>query len=195
MSRSRREKDHEPAAAPDDARRQTLATLFGASLAGAGLGVPQSAEAKGVQMAPLPEDEKFMRLALAEAAQGDFPFGAVIVRDGKVLAAGHNSGITTNDPTAHGEMVAIHGFLAGHPAVELQGTTLYTSGEPCPMCMGAIVWCGIGRVVFAASIEELSTRIGQIMVTSRAIADAAPFATISITGGVLAKDALALFKT
>jgi tRNA(adenine34) deaminase len=177
-----------------DSRRRTLMSLVGASLAGAGLAMPRSADAKGVLMAHLPEDEKFMRLALAEAARGDFPFGTVIVQDGKVLATGHNKGVTTDDPTAHGEMVAIHTFLAGHPAALLRGTTLYTSGEPCPMCMGAIVWCGIGRVVFAASIAELSARMGQIMVTSRVIADAAPFATISITGGVLAKEALALFE-
>ncbi len=182
-------------AASVEVRRRDLATLFGASLVGAGLGATRSAGAKGVLMASLPEDETFMRLALAEAARGDFPFGAVIVRDGAVLATGHNSGIATNDPTAHGEMVAIRTFLSGRPAGELQGTTLYTTGEPCPMCMSAIVWCGIGRVVFAASIEELSTRIGQIMVPSRAIADAAPFATLSITGGVLAAEALALFKT
>jgi guanine deaminase len=168
--------------------------LFGASLAGAWVGVRHAADAKGVLMAPLPEDERFMRLALAQAALGDFPFGTVIVRDGKVLAQGHNIGMRSNDPTAHGEMVAIRGFLAERPAAELPGTTLYTSGEPCPMCMGAIVWCGIGRIVFAASIEQLSTRIGQIMVTSKKIADAAPFATISMTGGVLADEALALFE-
>jgi guanine deaminase len=91
-------------------------------------------------------------------------------------------------------MVAIRRFVAARPAGELKGTTLYTSGEPCPMCMGAILWCGIGRVVFAASIEELATKIGQIMLTSRAVADAAPFATISITGGVLSAEALALFS-
>jgi guanine deaminase len=193
MSRHGRGQDPKPTA-PDKGRREALTALFGAGSAGAELGAPQAADVKGVPVAPMAEDETFMRLALAEAARGDFPFGAVIVRDGKVLASGHNSGIMTNDPTAHGEMVAIHGFLARHPAAELQGTTLYTSGEPCPMCMGAIVWCGIGRVVFAASIAELSTRIGQIMVTSRQIADAAPFATISITGGVLAAEALALFE-
>jgi tRNA(adenine34) deaminase len=61
------------------------------------------------------------------------------------------------------------------------------------MCMSAILWCGIGRVVFAASIGELATRQGRIMLTSRAVADAAPFATIAITGGVLSAEALALF--
>jgi tRNA(Arg) A34 adenosine deaminase TadA len=60
--------------------------------------------------------------------------------------------------------------------------------------MGAILWCGFGRLVFAASIAELSTRIGQIMTTGEQLANAAPFAKIDITGGVLAKDALALFR-
>ena len=144
-------------------------------------------------MAPLPEDEAFMRMALAEAANGDYPFGAVIVRVGEVVAKGRNLGKTNNDPTAHGEMVAIRNFVAERPAAEFAKTTLYTSGEPCPMCMGAILWCGIGRVVFAASIEELATRIGQIMLPSRKLADAAPFADIAITGGVLSSEALAPF--
>ena len=135
-----------------------------------------------------------MRLALAEASRGDFPFGAVIMKGGRVLSSGHNSGKTMNDPTAHGEMMAIRHFVAERPASELHGATLYTTGEPCPMCMGAIIWCGIGRVVFAASIEELATRLGQIMVNSRALADAAPFANIETTGGVLSKEALALFS-
>jgi tRNA(adenine34) deaminase len=178
---------------PGNDRRQALATLLGAGLAGATLAAPRQAWAGATQMAPLPGDEHFMRIAIAEAARGDFPFGAVIVRDGDVLSTGRNLGRTTNDPTAHGEMVAIRRFVAVRPAAELQGTTLYTSGEPCPMCMSAILWCGIGRVVFAASIDELATKLGQIMLTSRAVADAAPFATIAITGGVLSAEALALF--
>ena len=62
------------------------------------------------------------------------------------------------------------------------------------MCMGAIVWCGIARVVYGASIAELATKIGQIMVTDTEIADKTPFADIDITGGVLKAEALALFK-
>ena len=174
--------------------RHWRACLLGAGLAGATLSAPGRARAEATRMAPIPGDELFMRMAIAEAAQADFPFGAVIVRDGNVVAVGRNQGTSTNDPTAHGEMVAIRRFVAARPASELKGTTLYTSGEPCPMCMGAILWCGIGRVVFAASIEELATKIGQIMLTSRAVADAAPFATISITGGVLSAEALALFS-
>jgi tRNA(adenine34) deaminase len=175
-------------------RRQTLATLLGAGLASVAMSAPGRARADATRMAPIPDDELFMRMALAEASQADFPFGAVIVRDGKVLATGRNLGKLTNDPTAHGEMVAIRRFVAARPADELKGTTLYTSGEPCPMCMGAILWCGFSRVVYAASIEELATKIGQIMLTSRAVADAAPFATIAITGGVLSAEALALFS-
>ncbi len=91
-------------------------------------------------------------------------------------------------------MVAIRRFLAEHRPEALRGTTIYTSGESCPMCMCAIVWCGIGRVVFGASIEQLSTKIGQIMVTDMVIADKTPFETVSITGGVLAEEAMKLFK-
>ena len=98
------------------------------------------------------DDERFMRMAIEEARLADFPFGAVIVRDGKVLAHGRNLGRTFGDPTAHGEMVAIRRFLDKYPPGALRGTTLYTSGEPCVMCMGAILWCHIGRLVFAASV-------------------------------------------
>ena len=68
------------------------------------------------------------------------------------------------------------------------------TSESCPMCMGAIVWCGIARVVYGASIAELATKIGQIMVTDAEIADKTPFAEIALTGGVLAEESLKLFK-
>ncbi len=89
--------------------------------------------------------------------------------------------------------MAIRNFVAERPAEELKDATIYTTGEPCPMCMAAIIWSGLTRVVFAASIEELSTRLGQIMIKSDAIAAAAPFAQVEITGGVLSKEAMALF--
>ena len=139
------------------------------------------------------EDMRFMRMALDEARQGDFPFGAVIVRDGSVIARGRNLGRTTDDPTAHGEMVAIRRCLADHGSAALRGSTLYTSGEPCAMCMGAILWCHLGRLVFAASVAQLATKIDQIMLSSAEHAAKAPFAPISITGGVLADEAMQLF--
>jgi tRNA(Arg) A34 adenosine deaminase TadA len=150
--------------------------------------------------APLPafadaaaDDERFMRLALMEARRADFPFGAVIVRYGKVISRGRNLGKSTGDPTAHGEMVAIRRCLTTHGRAALKGSTLYTSGEPCAMCMGAILWCGIGRLVFAASMDQLAAKIDQIMVPSAELASKAKFAPISITGGVLADEAMQLF--
>jgi len=140
------------------------------------------------------EDERFMRIALDEARQADFPFGAVIVRDGQVLTRGRNLGRTNGDPTAHGEMVAIRRCLADHGSAALRGSTLYTTGEPCAMCMGAILWCRVGRLVFAASVDELAAILDQIMISSADIAAKTPFVPITITGGVLADEALRLFR-
>jgi tRNA(adenine34) deaminase len=139
------------------------------------------------------EDERFMRIAIAEAKRADFPFGAVIVREGKILARGRNLGRRQDDPTAHGEMVAIRRCIASHGSRVMRGSTLYTSGEPCAMCMGAILWSHFGRLVFAASVEQLATKIDQIMISSADLAAKAPFAPITIKGGVLADEAMKLF--
>jgi pyrimidine deaminase RibD-like protein len=119
---------------------------------------------------PTAEDVIFMRMAIEEARLADFPFGAVIVRDGAVMARGRNMGRTNQDPTAHGEMDAIRKCLAEHGPATLRGSTLYTSGEPCAMCMG---------VVFAASVTQLATKIDQIMLSSAEVAAKASFAPIS----------------
>jgi tRNA(adenine34) deaminase len=145
-----------------------------------------------VALAPA-EDQAFMRLALDEARRGDYPFGAVIVRADKVIARGRNLGKVRDDPTAHAEMTAIRRCLADHGSAALRGSTLYATGEPCPMCMGAIIWCHVGRLVFAASIKQLATRINQIMVPCADIAANAPFASITIKAGVLADEAMKLF--
>src|SRR5215470_10076614 len=83
-------------------RRAVIAGLTAAAVLPAAPRVAAAAEA---------DDERFMRIAIAEARRADFPFGAVIVRDGKILARGRNLGRTTDDPTAHGEMVAIRQAL------------------------------------------------------------------------------------
>src|SRR5258705_8251988 len=171
---------------PDPTRRSFVA----GSVATAAFPTFALAQAGGPTSA---EDERFMRMAIEEARQADFPFGAVIVRDGAVIARGRNLGRTNRDPTAHGEMVAIRSCLADHGPAALRGSTLYTSGEPCAMCMGAIIWCHLGRMVFAASVDQLATRIDQIMVSSAEIRAKSVFVPISITGGVLADEAMALF--
>ena len=139
-----------------------------------------------------PEDERFMRMALDEARQGDYAFGCVITRGSEMIARGRNLGRTNDDPTAHGEMVAIRGALAGRGSAALRGATLYTSGEPCIMCMGAIVWCGIGRLVFAASVPQIGRLFDQVMITSAEVAERAKWDPITITGGVLADEAVKL---
>jgi tRNA(Arg) A34 adenosine deaminase TadA len=141
-----------------------------------------------------PEDERFIRMALDEARQGDYAFGCVITRDGQVIAHGHNLGKTNDDPTAHGEMVAIRRCLADHGSAALRGATLYTSGEPCVMCMGAIVWCGLGRLVFAASVPQIGSLMNQIMISSGEIAARAKWDPIAITGGVLSDEAMKLLR-
>jgi guanine deaminase len=82
------------------------------------------------------------------------PFGAVIVQEGKVIAAGQNSVTTTNDPTAHAEVVAIRHACAALGRFELHGCTLYTSCEPCPMCLAAAYWARVDAVYFAATQED-----------------------------------------
>lgn len=165
---------------------------FMAGLAGTAV-LPMAANAQSAGP-PTAADVTFMRMAIEEARRADFPFGAVIVRDGAVIARGRNRGRTNRDPTAHGEMDAIRKCIAAHGPAALRGSMLYTSGEPCAMCMGAILWCHVGRLVFAASATQLATKIDQIMVSSADIAAKAPFAPIAITGGVLADEAMALFK-
>ncbi|MFG1187042.1 nucleoside deaminase [Xanthobacter aminoxidans] len=161
---------------------------------------PSESRAEAVLGPPRPEDEGLMREAIALAAQSDFPFGAVIARGGEVLSRGPNLGRQLNDPTAHAEMVAIRRFLAARSADELKGATIYASAEPCPMCMGAILWCGLSRVVFGASLEQVAAKYGrQLQIgmpaldVARTMAEAAPFLKVEITGGVLAPEALALF--
>ena len=170
--------------------------LVTGALGAMALPLVKPARARNVQQTATEADERFMRIALEEAALGDDPyfFGAVIVRDGEVLARGRNLWNQQQDPTAHGEMVAIRRFLAEHGMEKLKGTTLYSSGESCPMCMGAIIWCGIARVVYGASIAQLATKMGQITITDAEIADKTPFADIALTGGVLAEESLKLFK-
>jgi len=141
-----------------------------------------------------PHDTRFMEMAIAEATKAAFPFGAVIVKNNEVIARGYNRTGVDHDPTAHGEMVAIRACLAAHGPDALKEATLYTSGEPCCMCMGAIIWCEIGRLVYAASVTQLSTKIGQIMLSAEDVAAKTPFMQIDIAGGVLDQKAMALFK-
>jgi tRNA(adenine34) deaminase len=102
-----------------------------------------------------PRDEYFMRLALREAERApehdDVPVGAVIVKDGEVIGAGHNERELRNDPTAHAETLALREASAALGSWRVLDAVIYVTLEPCTMCAGAIVLARIPRVVFAAS--------------------------------------------
>lgn len=87
------------------------------------------------------------------------PFGAVVVRKGKVVGEGWNRVIALNDPTAHGEVSAIRDACHKTKSFSLEGCEIYTTGQPCPMCLGAIYWARIARIFYGFSIEE-AARIG-----------------------------------
>jgi tRNA(Arg) A34 adenosine deaminase TadA len=87
------------------------------------------------------------------------PFGAVIVKDGAMIAEGTNQVTLTNDPTAHAEILAIRKGCAKLGVFELQGCEIYASCEPCPMCLGAIYWARLSRIYFASAAADAS-RIG-----------------------------------
>src|SRR5579863_9511603 len=82
------------------------------------------------------------------------PFGAVVVKDGVVIAEAANQVTSTNDPTAHAEVVAIREACRKLAAFDLDGCEIYTSCEPCPMCLGAIYWSHLARVYFANGHDD-----------------------------------------
>ncbi|HMV14627.1 MAG TPA: nucleoside deaminase [Chitinophagales bacterium] len=82
------------------------------------------------------------------------PFGCVIVKDGKIVGEGHNQVTSTNDPTAHAEVVAIRNACKNLNSFQLEGCEVYTSCEPCPMCLGAIYWARPSKVYFANTRED-----------------------------------------
>jgi len=102
-----------------------------------------------------PRDEYFMRLALREASRAlehdDIPVGAVVVKDGEVIGAGHNEREIRADPTAHAEMIALRDAARALGSWRVLDSVLYVTLEPCTMCAGAIVLARIPRVVFGTS--------------------------------------------
>lgn len=105
------------------------------------------------------DDKGFMQRAIelsnkaVETNMGG-PFGCVVVKDGKIIAEGHNSVTGTNDPTAHAEMVAIRNACKELNTFQLDDCVIYTSCEPCPMCFGAIYWARPKKVYFACTKED-----------------------------------------
>lgn len=105
------------------------------------------------------QNKQFMRAAIEQARQGmdqneGGPFGAVVVKEGQIIGRGNNKVTSTNDPTAHAEVVAIRDACRHLNSFQLEGCILYTSCEPCPMCLGAIYWARPEKVYFGCTRED-----------------------------------------
>lgn len=135
-----------------------------------------------------------MNAALVEAAkaaaEGEVPVGAVVVRDGKVIARGHNQPIKTSDPTAHAEVVALRRAARKAGNYRLADCDLYVTVEPCAMCLGALVQSRVRRLVFGAS-DPKAGAVSSVM--------AFPFDRLNhrpeVVAGVLAEESAALLRS
>ena len=179
-------------------RRDVLWTLLLA--AGGGIGAlsanaPRAAAAERVEAIPTSRRESAMRRAIAVARRNAaYPFGAVITRiaDGHVLAEGVNA--SSKNPMLHGEVAAMEDYLHRHGNRDWADMVLYTTAEPCAMCMSALVWAGIGGVVFGTSLAGLKRAgIDQIDIPAANIVAASPFWHGELLGGVLANETDRLF--
>ena len=104
-------------------------------------------------------EDPFMKEAIREAFEGisnghGGPFGAVVVKDGRIIGRGHNRVLSDHDPTCHGEVSAIRDACRNLGTHDLSGSVIYTTGEPCPMCLFACIWANISRIIYGATIED-----------------------------------------
>ena len=108
------------------------------------------------------EHKLYLKMTVEEASKGiragdGGPFGAIIVRDEKIIGRGHNCVLSSNDPTAHAEISAIRKACAHEKTPHLSGATLYSNFEPCPMCLAAIYWADIRHLYFCSGREVAET--------------------------------------
>lgn len=143
-------------------------------------------------------EQDFMKLAITRAregiALGQSPFGAVVVLDHRVVAATHNTVWLDTDPTAHAEVNCVRASTKALSTTDLKGTTLYSTCEPCPMCLAAIHWAKVDRVVFGASIADAAEAgFNELPIAARTLA-AMGRSPLIVEGGLLVEDCVALFQ-
>lgn len=145
------------------------------------------------------KDTVFMRgaVALSKAAveHGNEPFGAVLVKDGKIVFTNENRIYTRHDPTFHAEAGLICDFCAETGITDLREYTLYSSCEPCFMCSGAMVWVKLGRLVYAASNEELEAILGNEGCNCSKMVFDNSFWRPQVTAGLLREESLAVLRS
>jgi len=140
------------------------------------------------------DDEAFMRLAMVEANVAPFPFGCILVKGNEVIATGRSGETGTYDPTAHAEINAIRSACTHLQSIDLSGTTLYSTCEPCPMCFSASWWAKIDRIVFWISLEESAKLFGPEILVSSAYLNEKGDNKIKITGGILQDEIMWLYN-
>jgi tRNA(Arg) A34 adenosine deaminase TadA len=139
-----------------------------------------------------------MRLAIARTrdgiAAGQSPFGSVIVYEGRVIAATHNTVWLDTDPTAHAEVNALRLAARTLKSIDLKGSTLFSTCEPCPMCLSAIHWAKVDRVVFGASIADAAAAgFSELAVAAKELARLGQ-SPLMVEGGLLAEECAGLFE-
>ena len=142
-------------------------------------------------------DAEFLRLAIAKAregiAAGQSPFGSVIVRGAQVVAAAHNTVWRDTDPTAHAEVNSIRAAAHALGTIDLSACVLYSTCEPCPMCLSAIHWSKIRRLVYGAEIADAAAAgFSELRMPARELARAGG-SGMAIESGLLAEECRALF--
>ena len=138
------------------------------------------------------DNKQFMKIAIEEAKKGDYPFGAVVVKNGKVVSYAHNT-VSKLDPTAHAEINAIRNACKTLNTINLNGCILYTTCEPCLMCFMAAWWAQISKIVYGMEIEDIAEKEWKIDVKCNELNDRLKN-KIQIKGGVLRDDCLKLFN-
>ena len=129
-------------------------------------------------------DSRFMKAAIEIADKHQTPFGAVLVKDGTIEMSSANETHQLNDPTAHAELLAIRKLATDLKKTELTGYKLYTTCEPCSMCMSAAIWANIDELIYGCSIPEIVNHLDQITLRADSINDYS-FRKIKVKGGIL----------
>lgn len=173
-------------------RRGALTCLCALGLSGLTRGVLAKTKLSSI---PIKNHEAAMRDAIAIAVQNQtYPFGAVITNSnsGTILAKGVNQ--TLHNPILHGEMVCINNYLSQYGNKNWGDCILYSTGEPCPMCMSALIWVGMGGVVYGSSAATIQkSGIDIFTFSAKEINQGSNFSQTQIVGGILESECNALF--
>ena len=138
--------------------------------------------------------EKAIELSVKAVENGNEPFGAVLVKDGRIVFSNENQIYTRHDPTFHAEMGLIRRFVEETGITDLKDYTLYSSCEPCFMCSGAMVWMNLGRLVYGAGNDDLERILGNDGISTTEAVFANSFRKPEVKGGVLREKSIEVLK-